>query len=138
MPYQLEIIISQPPLLRLNIQGHVTALDMDEHLESLRRCIKANGWMEQPIYLIVDVSGCEMSFVDVITGAQTHSPDKRGSAADPLTHPVFLGGGRMIQLLRDYFMQISGGTCMPIVESFEEAIGYFQQFEAFHPKLAHK
>src|SRR5687768_7959341 len=82
MPYQLEKIAEQPPLLRLNVQGSVTALDMDEHLESLRACIKANGWMEQHIYLIVDVVQCEMSFVDVITGAQTHSPEKRGSSAD--------------------------------------------------------
>jgi len=127
MPFTLAKITDTPSLLNLDVDGQVTAMDMAEHLAALHTCINHEGWMEQHVYLIVDVRDCNMSFVDVITGAQTHGSDKRGGTTDPLTHAVFLGGGAMIQLLREFFIKISGGKDVPIVESAEEAYQYFQQ-----------
>ena len=85
MGHEVALIQETPPILLLDIEGIVTASDMLAHLDSIEECLHKHDLISAVIYLMVDVQKADMSFGEVIRGAQTHATARRWSSI-PLFH----------------------------------------------------
>lgn len=124
MGYQVSLLQEKPPTVLLDIEGIVTASDMLAHLESIEACLQEHGLMSTQIYLMVDVHKADMSFGEVIRGAQTHATPRRGSSNDPLTIPMFVGTKPMIVLLGELFRSINASLQIPLFHTREQALEF--------------
>lgn len=124
MAYTVTLLQDQPPILLLDIEGVVRPPDMASHLDSIEALLVAQGLMETPIYLIVEVLGVDMSFSDVLKGAKVHATPRRGSSGDPLTTAMFVGTQPMIALLRDLFVNQNGKVMIPLFHERAAALEY--------------
>lgn len=135
MPFTVSVVAQTPPVLLLDIVGSVTLADMNSHLDRLAAEITDQGWLETTVYLIIDVTRSDMSFLDAMQGAETHVDARRGSSNDPLTEAAFVGAGSMIKILREMFhRQATDGNFIQLFDSRNEAIAYFiNQYQAKRP-----
>lgn len=124
MGHEVALIQETPPILLLDIEGIVTAPDMLAHLESIEACLQEHGLMSTQIYLMVDVQKADMSFGEVIRGAQTHATARRGSSNDPLTIPMFVGTKPMIVLLAELFKSVNASVQIPLFHTREQALEF--------------
>ena len=119
MGHEVALVQETPPILLLDIEGIVTASDMLAHLDSIEECLHKHDLISAVIYLMVDVQKADMSFGEVIRGAQTHATARRGSSNDPLTIPMFVGTNPMILLLADLFK-----SKIPLFHTREQALEF--------------
>ncbi|MFZ4828074.1 MAG: hypothetical protein ACOYLB_12045 [Phototrophicaceae bacterium] len=124
MGYEVSLIQHTPPIVLLEIEGMVKAPDMVAHLDSIEACLQEHGLLSTMIYLMVDVQQADMSFSDVIRGAQTHAIARRGSSNDPLTIAMFVGTKPMIVLLGDLFRAVNPNVQLPLFHTREQALDF--------------